>query len=166
MVTPSRSCAESRVGAASASSASDTPGACPRGSSPQGRVRWCRSTPSSSASPPTGRSSPSPPTIHWPNGPSRQCQDAQPPSWPPFLDKLIREAPFAITGIQVDGGSEFRADFEQACQDKGLDLYVLSPKAPAAQRRGRAVQCSRRQNLPAEYLKHLQLRTPLPSQMS
>jgi len=47
-----------------------------------------------------------------------------------FLDKLIREAPFAITGIQVDGGSEFRAGFEQACQDKGLDLYVLPPKRP------------------------------------
>ncbi len=47
-----------------------------------------------------------------------------------FLDKLIAEAPFTITGIQVDGGSEFRAQFEQACQDKGLALYVLPPKRP------------------------------------
>lgn len=47
-----------------------------------------------------------------------------------FLDKLIAEAPFTVTGIQVDGGSEFRAGFEQACQEKGLDLYVLPPKRP------------------------------------
>ena len=47
-----------------------------------------------------------------------------------FLDKLLAEAPFTITGIQVDGGSEFKAGFEQACQDKGLDLYVLPPKRP------------------------------------
>jgi transposase InsO family protein len=47
-----------------------------------------------------------------------------------FLDKLLAEAPFTITGIQVDGGSEFRADFENACQDKGLNLYVLPPKRP------------------------------------
>jgi transposase InsO family protein len=47
-----------------------------------------------------------------------------------FLDKLIAEAPFAITGIQVDGGSEFMAGFERACHDKGLNLYVLPPKRP------------------------------------
>lgn len=45
-----------------------------------------------------------------------------------FLHKLIAEAPFKISGIQVDGGSEFRADFEELCQDKGLNLYVLPPK--------------------------------------
>jgi len=47
-----------------------------------------------------------------------------------FLDKLLAEAPFTVTGIQVDGGSEFMADFERACQDKGLALYVLPPKRP------------------------------------
>jgi putative transposase len=47
-----------------------------------------------------------------------------------LLDKLIAEAPFPIEGIQVDGGSEFRADFETACQDKGLTLFVLPPKRP------------------------------------
>ena len=47
-----------------------------------------------------------------------------------LLDKLIREAPFPVTGIQVDGGSEFKAVFEQACADKGLTLYVLPPKCP------------------------------------
>ena len=47
-----------------------------------------------------------------------------------LLDKLIRDAPFTIEGIQVDGGSEFKAAFEQACADKGLTLYVLPPKRP------------------------------------
>lgn len=47
-----------------------------------------------------------------------------------LLDKLVAEAPFAITGIQVDGGSEFKAAFEEACQAKGLTLYVLPPKSP------------------------------------
>jgi putative transposase len=47
-----------------------------------------------------------------------------------LLDKLVREAPFPIKGIQVDGGSEFKAAFEQACKDKGLTLYVLPPKRP------------------------------------
>jgi len=47
-----------------------------------------------------------------------------------LLDKLIAEAPFAIEGIQVDGGSEFRAEFESACADKKLKLYVLPPKSP------------------------------------
>jgi transposase InsO family protein len=47
-----------------------------------------------------------------------------------LLDKLIAEAPFKIEGIQVDGGSEFRANFEDACQAKGLTLFVLPPKRP------------------------------------
>jgi putative transposase len=47
-----------------------------------------------------------------------------------LLDKLIDEAPFPITGIQVDGGSEFKAEFEKACQTRNLPLYVLPPKRP------------------------------------
>lgn len=47
-----------------------------------------------------------------------------------FLDKVLAEMPFPVAGIQVDGGSEFRAGFEQACRDKGLDLFVLPPKRP------------------------------------
>lgn len=47
-----------------------------------------------------------------------------------LLDKLIAEAPFTIAGIQVDGGSEFRAEFEAACQAKNLVLYVLPPRRP------------------------------------
>ncbi len=47
-----------------------------------------------------------------------------------FLDKVITECPFEITSIQVDGGSEFMAEFEKACRDRGITLYVLPPKSP------------------------------------
>lgn len=47
-----------------------------------------------------------------------------------LLDKLIADAPFAITGIQVDGGSEFKAAFEDACRARNLDLFVLPPNRP------------------------------------
>ena len=47
-----------------------------------------------------------------------------------FLDKVLAEMPFPVQAIQVDGGSEFKAEFEQACADKGLILYELPPKRP------------------------------------
>lgn len=39
-----------------------------------------------------------------------------------LLDKLQAHMPFRVIDIQVDGGSEFMADFEQACLDRAL-LY-------------------------------------------
>ncbi len=47
-----------------------------------------------------------------------------------FLDQLLHRMPFAVKAIQVDGGSEFQAAFEQACQSKGLALFVLPPRSP------------------------------------
>lgn len=47
-----------------------------------------------------------------------------------LLDKLVREAPFPVRGIQVDGGSEFKSVFETECQARGLELFVLPPKRP------------------------------------
>ncbi|MGH7152822.1 MAG: integrase core domain-containing protein, partial [Acetobacteraceae bacterium] len=47
-----------------------------------------------------------------------------------LLDKLIAEAPFPIRGVQVDGGSEFMAEFERTCAAKALTLFVLPPKRP------------------------------------
>jgi putative transposase len=38
--------------------------------------------------------------------------------------------PFQVTALQVDGGSEFMADFETACQNRQLPLFVLPPKSP------------------------------------
>ena len=47
-----------------------------------------------------------------------------------FLDKVIAEMPYPVKAVQIDGGSEFMAEFEQACQDKKLPLYVLPPRSP------------------------------------
>ncbi len=38
------------------------------------------------------------------------------------------QLPFKLKSIQVDGGSEFRDEFEQACEDLGIELYVLPPR--------------------------------------
>jgi transposase InsO family protein len=47
-----------------------------------------------------------------------------------FLLELIQNAPFKISSIQVDGGSEFMLHFEEACAELGIELYVLPPKRP------------------------------------
>jgi putative transposase len=47
-----------------------------------------------------------------------------------FLDTLLARMPFPVKAIQVDGGSEYRAAFERACQLRGLRLFVLPPHSP------------------------------------
>ena len=47
-----------------------------------------------------------------------------------FLLKAIRDLPFPVQSIQVDGGSEFMQHFEQACAENKIPLYVLPPKRP------------------------------------
>ncbi len=47
-----------------------------------------------------------------------------------FLTALQQRMPFPIRALQVDGGSEFAAEFEQACQQRGLHLFVLPPRSP------------------------------------
>jgi putative transposase len=47
-----------------------------------------------------------------------------------FLDTLLERLPFPVRALQVDGGSEFAAEFEQACQQRDLPLFVLPPKSP------------------------------------
>jgi transposase InsO family protein len=47
-----------------------------------------------------------------------------------FLDKVTAEMPWPIKAIQIDGGSEFMAEFEQACAAKAIPLYVLPPRSP------------------------------------
>lgn len=47
-----------------------------------------------------------------------------------YLDELVERTPFTIKAIQVDGGSEFKADFEAACQERGIQLFVLPPRSP------------------------------------
>jgi len=47
-----------------------------------------------------------------------------------FLDSLQARMPFPLKAIQVDGGSEFQATFEEACQERGIKLFVLPPRSP------------------------------------
>ncbi len=47
-----------------------------------------------------------------------------------FLTQLRERMPFPVRAIQVDGGSEFQAQFEQACERWGLSLFVLPPRSP------------------------------------
>ena len=47
-----------------------------------------------------------------------------------FLDTLQRRMPFPVRALQVDGGSEFAAEFEQACRQRGVRLFVLPPRSP------------------------------------
>jgi putative transposase len=47
-----------------------------------------------------------------------------------FLDTILERMPFPVRAIQVDGGSEFMAQFEEACRVRGIHLFVLPPRSP------------------------------------
>lgn len=47
-----------------------------------------------------------------------------------FLKHVIKSLPFKVKSIQVDGGSEFRSHFEQACEINDIPLYVTPPRSP------------------------------------
>ena len=47
-----------------------------------------------------------------------------------LLDPILRRMPFAVRAIQVDGGSEFMAEFEEECRDRGIRLFILPPRSP------------------------------------
>jgi len=47
-----------------------------------------------------------------------------------FLETLQRRLPFPLRALQVDGGSEFAAVFEEACRRRGVRLFVLPPRSP------------------------------------
>jgi transposase InsO family protein len=47
-----------------------------------------------------------------------------------FLETVQERLPFPLKAVQVDGGSEFMAEFEQACQEKSIHLFVLPPRSP------------------------------------
>jgi putative transposase len=58
-----------------------------------------------------------------------------------FLSTLQRRLPFPLRALQVDGGSEFAAVFEQACRQRGVRLFVLPPRSP--QLNGRVERANR-----------------------
>jgi putative transposase len=47
-----------------------------------------------------------------------------------FLDRLLKRMPFSLKAIQVDGGSEFQASFEEECRRHNIRLFVLPPHSP------------------------------------
>ena len=47
-----------------------------------------------------------------------------------MLDALASRLPYPVRAIQVDGGSEFMAEFEAACQTRRIRLFVLPPRSP------------------------------------
>jgi len=47
-----------------------------------------------------------------------------------ILDALADRMPFGVRAISIDNGSEFMAEFEQACADRRIALYVLPPRSP------------------------------------
>jgi transposase InsO family protein len=46
------------------------------------------------------------------------------------LDRLAERLPFGVRAISIDNGSEFMAEFEAACQARGIRLFVLPPRSP------------------------------------
>ena len=47
-----------------------------------------------------------------------------------FLDNIVERMPFPVKAIQVDGGSEFHGEFEEACKARGILLFVLPRCSP------------------------------------
>ena len=47
-----------------------------------------------------------------------------------FLDRLTARMPFPVRAIQVDGRPEFQAAFEEACQARGIRLFILPLRSP------------------------------------
>lgn len=46
------------------------------------------------------------------------------------LDALAARMPFPVRAVSVDNGSEFMAEFEQACAERGIALFVLPIRSP------------------------------------
>jgi putative transposase len=57
-----------------------------------------------------------------------------------FLGKIVADVPFPVKAIRVDGGSEFMAGLEVACQTKAITLYVMPPRSP--QMNGAVERCN------------------------
>ena len=46
------------------------------------------------------------------------------------LKGMLSRLPFSVRAIQVDGGSEFMAEFETSCKERGIRLIELPPASP------------------------------------
>lgn len=59
--------------------------------------------------------------------------------------------PFPVRAIQIDGGSEFIAEFEAACAALKLPLWVLPPRSPEMNGRVERMQATSRHEFYATY---------------
>lgn len=50
-----------------------------------------------------------------------------------FLEYLERKFPRPVRAIQIDGGSEFKKHFEEACRERGIRLFIIPPRSPKLQ---------------------------------
>jgi transposase InsO family protein len=50
-----------------------------------------------------------------------------------FLEYMEKKFPFPVRAIQVDGGSEFKKHFEEACHMRRIRLFVTPPRSPKLQ---------------------------------
>lgn len=50
-----------------------------------------------------------------------------------FLEYLERKFPFPLRALQIDGGSEFKKHFEEACQRNNLRLFIIPVRSPKLQ---------------------------------
>lgn len=46
------------------------------------------------------------------------------------LDAIEERFPYKVKAVQIDGGSEFKAEFEKECQRRVILLFVLPPRSP------------------------------------
>jgi hypothetical protein len=61
---------------------------------------------------------------------ARPCKQATAKYAASFLDQVLQQMPDPVKAIQIDAGFEFVAEFEQACADRKLSLYVPPPRSP------------------------------------
>ena len=61
---------------------------------------------------------------------ARACSRATASNARRFPDAVRNDLPHRLAAVQVDGGSEFMARFEQACKEPGIPLFVLPPRRP------------------------------------
>ena len=61
-----------------------------------------------------------------------------------LTDEVLKDFPFDVKEVQVDGGSEFMGNFEQVCKDNNIKLLVVPPRKPKingnVERNNRTVQ--------------------------
>lgn len=50
-----------------------------------------------------------------------------------FLEYMERKFPFRVRALQIDGGSEFKKHFEEACRKRGIRLFIIPPRTPKLQ---------------------------------